>query len=225
METLPVEHGENPLEDVVLPQTSQAVLAEADALFDAILQEKIQSTMSGQTLFAAVEIGHLRSLAQAYLDVYFNHSSSINHSIKKVREIHRRLLDIQDVLGDSGSGRLDLMTVPDMVRTCLFQCARGRKEPDEEVKTFALELWNAWESMEGAKGQWGDDASIHTERYSQMVEIKERPIYTRKWIEDTPNTPAERARVTIIPVKSSSVAKAWGCYIHFKVRSVFCYLW
>jgi hypothetical protein len=171
-----------------------------------------------------VEIGHLRGLAQAYLDVYFNHSSSLNHAINKVREIHRRLLDIQDVLGDIGGG-LDLMTVPDMVRTCLFQCARGRAEPDEEVKRFALELWNAWESMEGAEGRWGDNAPIHTEGRSQMVEIKEKPIYGRRWIEDTPSTPAERAKATRIPVKSSSVAKAWGCYIHFKVRSVFCYLW
>lgn len=221
-ENLPVKRDKHSLEDVILPQTSQAVLAEADALFEAILQEKTQIPTSGATLFPAIEVAHLRGIAQIYLNVYFNHSPDILHAITKVRQVYRRLLDLEQTLGGM-NGRLDLMQAPDMIRNCLFHCGKGRGPPETEVRAFVNELWNAWQKMEGPDGLWGLEIQNRPNRDSESLEImtvEPQIAFDRKWIEGGPSTPTERAGVTRTTIRSTSVAKAWASYIHFKVRLV-----
>ncbi|KAG8788721.1 hypothetical protein FRC19_003919 [Serendipita sp. 401] len=142
--TLYLPRGGN--NDRILPQTSQSVIAEVDALFDRVVQAKQSQAKQSESgtvegLFARVE--NLYAVAESYISAYFRHSS-LPQTISKARAIHT-LLDVD--------------WSPNMIRMCLQHCAFNSKgTPTAQAIQFSDELWAIWikhvTEVEHLPGRW-----------------------------------------------------------------------
>jgi len=119
--------------EALLPQTSRAVLAEADALFDLFVREKgvnqvgPSDELQQPELFSGVvDVG---VVAEAYLSAYLRHSPSVKNVIEKARGIHEQL---------------NIEWSADMIRICMIHCARRSTSSLPLVAEFAKELWHKW---------------------------------------------------------------------------------
>jgi hypothetical protein len=116
-------------EDPILPQTSQAVLAEADNLFASFMAERLQTQESGtsnpSSLFSNVTQPNL--VAQAYISMYFHHSERITDAISKAEEVYKLL---------------NLEWDPETIRMCMFHCAHSSKKTlSAPIIRFTDDIW------------------------------------------------------------------------------------
>lgn len=118
-------------EDSILPQTNQAVLAEADNLFASLIAEKLQTQEPDTPNFPLFSnVTQLNLVAQAYISVYFHHSERLTASISKVEEVYK-LLNLE---WDS-----------EVIRMCMFRCAHSSKKSlSVPVIKFADTLWKSF---------------------------------------------------------------------------------
>ncbi|KAG8835931.1 hypothetical protein FRC17_000016 [Serendipita sp. 399] len=135
-------HSPQSSRNQVLPQTSQSVIAEVDALFERVVQAKQpQADRKIDDLFSHVE--DLYAVAESYISAYFRHSP-LPQAIAKARVVH-------DLLAVDWS--------PSVIRTCLQHCAFDSKgPPSSEIHSFADELWELWNKrlneMAHLPGRW-----------------------------------------------------------------------
>jgi hypothetical protein len=120
--------------DALLPQTSRAVLAEADALFDLFVRERgvaqfdATGEAQGPKLFSGVV--NTGDVAQAYLSVYLHHSPNIKEVIEKAHSIH---------------AQLGIEWSAEIIRICMIYCARKKMpSPLPLMEEFTKELWQKW---------------------------------------------------------------------------------
>lgn len=127
--------------NALLPQTSRAVLAEADALFELFLREKSSpqdEPASSPPLFS--EVSNLPDVVSAYLSVYLHHAPSFATVVAKARSVH---------------ARLNLDWSADVIRTCMVHCARRtRSDSSSLANEWADELWAAWGSLVEHEKGW-----------------------------------------------------------------------
>jgi hypothetical protein len=119
------------LDDIILPQTHQAVIAEVDALFELLVadhQRPIgEAPVDRPLLFASVT--QLEAIIQAYLSVHFHHSSVIQ-AIKVAVSVHERL---------------QVPWAAETIRLCMFHFSNTRmKRLSPELIKYADELWDKW---------------------------------------------------------------------------------
>ncbi|KIM29206.1 hypothetical protein M408DRAFT_23013 [Serendipita vermifera MAFF 305830] len=120
--------------DALLPQTTRALLSEADALFDLLLREKSLSqedTSSMPLLFSSVS--SLPEIVSAYFSVYLNHAPSFSAAVSKIRAVH---------------AQTNFEWTPELIRICMVHCARRVRPGSLNLATeWADELWSAWSAL------------------------------------------------------------------------------
>jgi hypothetical protein len=130
--------------EALLPQTSRAVLAEADALFDLFVREKGVAQLDaadgqqGPKLFSSVR--NAGDVAQAYLSVYLHHSPNVKEVIEKARSIH---------------AQLGAEWTAETIRLCLIHCARRTTTSSLPLtEEFTKELWQMWLDIIEREKSW-----------------------------------------------------------------------
>ncbi|PVG00073.1 hypothetical protein CPB86DRAFT_702080 [Serendipita vermifera] len=135
------------LDDIMLPQTNQSVISEADKLFELLIEEQERTTepealVDRPLIFA--KGSHPKDVIQAYLSVHFHHSS-VMQAGKVARAVHERL---------------DVPWTAETIRLCMFHFAHATvKKLSPELIKYADELWDNWltildEEQKTCTGRW-----------------------------------------------------------------------